>query len=231
MGFGGMGFGGEGSGSGSASPAHSVASAFASGPRSKYQRPDDWRPEFSMPKRGALTRLLSFGKSSPKLREGTMSKPALHWTLDAKAASCSWDVRRPPETYIVLPDQRHLTYLELQEGALNPPPLRLRLTHPLLPWTVHVAAGPGEVITIAHLLWSLHAALDRPVRQGDFWNPDISEDDRKVIHGAWMARCGGDQAVAAQGVKRVDYLGDRYVFEGLKRTAESWEMKMKPGRI
>ncbi|KAI5121766.1 hypothetical protein M0805_009577 [Coniferiporia weirii] len=221
------GFGKVGTGGGSP---QALATSYASGPRHQYKRPEDWRSDFSMPRPKTLSRLLSIGKGSKDSFRSMLGKPSLHFTLDAKSASCSWDVRRSPDSFLVLPEQRSLSYLELQEGALSPPPVRMKLTHPLLPWTVHVAAGPNEVVTVAHLLWTLHGELNRQVFQRDFWNDDVGEEDRKIIYAAWEARCAGDPALAGQGIKRVDFLGDRWVFEGLKRVGEGWEMKLKPGR-
>ncbi|EJC99118.1 uncharacterized protein FOMMEDRAFT_23033 [Fomitiporia mediterranea MF3/22] len=214
----------------SPSPSASVINGFASGPRSQYKRPEDWRQGFSMSKPGALTRVFSIGKGKNGSGFSLFNKPSVHWTLDVQKARCTWDVRKPPGHFLVLPDHRPLSYLELQEGAMSPPPLRMKLVHPKLPWTIHVAAGPGEVITVAHLLATVHAELNRQIFQQDFWNDDLSEHDRKRVHDAWSSRSGGDRAIAEQGIKRVDFLCDRYVFEGIKRVGEVWEMKLKSGR-
>lgn len=51
-------------GGSSASANQDSTNGFVSGPRYKYQRPGDWRPEFTMPKPGVLRRLLSIGRGS-----------------------------------------------------------------------------------------------------------------------------------------------------------------------
>lgn len=46
------------------SPAPSTSSTLTPGPRAQYKRPDEWRPEFTLPRPGTLSRLLSMGKGS-----------------------------------------------------------------------------------------------------------------------------------------------------------------------
>ncbi|KAL5498880.1 hypothetical protein ACEPAH_1398 [Sanghuangporus vaninii] len=221
---------GSGSSAGTGpSPSASVINGFAAGPRSSYKRPEDWREGFSMSRPNPLTRVFSFGLG------GLSGKPTLNKLLDAKQALCSWDVRRPPEAFHVLPSGKQLDFLQLNEGAMNPEPVRMKITHPKLPWTIHVDArssvgGQTCIVTIGHLLSTIYGELMRPVYSRDFWNDILSEEDRKKIHDAWAARCNGDHVVAQQGIKRVDFLLDRYVFEGLRRMGDGWEMKLKSGR-
>ena len=77
---------------------------------------------------------------------------------------------------------------------------------------------------------------------------DVGEGDRQRIHRAWAARCSVQAEVAcgevmsrereakcrefaSEGVKRVDFLGERTLFCGLKRRTvpggEVWEMRMR----
>ena len=57
-----------------------------------------------------------------------------------------------------------------------------------------------------------------------------AEDDRRRIYAAWGSRCKGNQKLAEQGLKRVDFLGDMFMFQGLKKVGDSWEMKLKSGQ-
>lgn len=145
-------------------------------------------------------------------------------------SACSWDIRQPLSSFKILPEQRPLSFLELQETAISPSPHRICLVHPFLPWYIIVEAGPGEVITVAHLLQSLQTELARPIFHSDFWNDDVDEENRKVIHAAWEERCRGNVVIAQEGIKRIDFLGDRCIFEGLKRDGNEWELKMKSWR-
>ena len=113
---------------------------------------------------------------------------------------------------------------------MDPPPLRMRIIHPLLPWTIHVDAGPGQVVTVSYLIHSLYQQLHRQVLTSDFWNDVLNEDDRRRIYAAWGSRCKGNQKLAEQGLKRVDFLGDMFMFQGLKKVGDSWEMKLKSGQ-
>lgn len=46
------------------SPSPSTSSTLAVGPRAQYKRPEEWRPGFTTPRPGTLSRLLSIGKGS-----------------------------------------------------------------------------------------------------------------------------------------------------------------------
>lgn len=106
----------------------------------------------------------------------------------------------------------------------------MRLVHPLLPWALDVAAEPGAIISISHLLTQVYYALQRQVMESDFWNDSLDEEDRKAVYEAWAGRCGGgaDRAEAARGLRRVDFLLDRWAFLGIARRGENeWELKCK----
>lgn len=107
---------------------------------------------------------------------------------------------------------------------------RARLIHPYLPWYIYVETPQGSVITVIFLLEVLFHDLQNPVLSSDFWNDELGEDDRKAIHSAWAARVGGNRELAEQGIKRVDFLCDRYMFEGLKRVGDDWELKLKSAK-
>ena len=77
------------------------------------------------------------------------------------------------------------------------------------------------------LLETLYFELQRSVVHSDFWNDTINEEDRKAIHEAWRLRVGDNRALAEEGIKRVDFLCRRTVFEGLKRVGDDWELRMK----
>ena len=108
--------------------------------------------------------------------------------------------------------------------------------------------GTSTVITVSHLLHTIHNELHRQIFESDFWNDAVGEGDRARIYDAWAKRCalladvsvGEEQGlereakrrqIASEGVKRVDFLGDRTLFYGLKRRStaggEVWEMRLR----
>jgi len=135
-----------------------------------------------------------------------------------------------PEFLEVHPERRPLSYLELQEAATSPPTNHMRLVHRSLPWYIVVQASNGNIITISHLLWTLYFELHRMVYEHDFWNEDVEEGDRRKIHDAWAARCQGDPDEALQGVKRVDFFGEKVIFEGFRKKDDEWEIKVRSQR-
>lgn len=147
--------------------------------------------------------------------------------------------------------------------------------HDLLPWALTITTGASPygvstIVTVGHLLNTIHSELHRQIFESDFWNDgelahcsrsfrlkfdmfiiaaDVGEDDRQRIHRAWSVRssvlaevnCGEEMSlereakcreIANEGVKRVDFLGERTLFYGLKRKSvpgggEVWEMRMR----
>lgn len=198
--------------------------------------------------------------SLPQLRvlKSSTAKSSPHRTLDgsnAASPACIWDVRLAPTT-ARLPSGQSFSYLELQEAAFSLPPKngRIVLVHELLPWALTLTAGvtslgTSTVVTVGHLLQTIHSELHRQIYESDFWNEAVGEGDRARIHQAWATRCSvlADVAVgeaqsrqreakcreiASEGVKRVDFLGDRTLFYGLKRRpanggGELWEMRFR----
>ena len=87
------------------------------------------------------------------------------------------------------------------------------------------------MVTVGHLLHTVFAELSHQVFHRDFWNDAMTEEHRKYIYSAWEARCAGNRSVAEQGIRRIDFLGDRWIFVGLRRVGDGeWQMKLKSGR-
>ena len=122
--------------------------------------------------------------------------------------------------------------LELQEAATNPPVTFLRLRHSLLPWFIEVNANtsPGDlrIITIGHLLSMIHLELRRQIEHNDFYNEDVSEEDRQRITAAFTTRTRDDAEDYSKGVRRIDFLGEEFVFVGIKKRGSEWILKTQP---
>ena len=98
------------------------------------------------------------------------------------------------------------------------------------PWYIDINANaqPGEnhhIITIGHLLTTLYLELQRQISHSDFYNEEVAEEDRRRINTAFLARVGDNQSEYVRGVRRVDFLGEEFVFEGIKKRGDEWVIK------
>ena len=165
--------------------------------------------------------------TSPIVRS-ILGRSGTHWSLDGRDRACSWDIRFAPTTsFIIRTENRPLDFIELHESAFDPPTNRIRIVHRLLPWYIYINVQNVSIITVSALLETLYFELQKSVVHSDFWNDTINEEDRKAIHEAWRLRVGDNRALAEEGIKRVDFLRRRIVFEGLKRVGDDWELRMK----
>jgi hypothetical protein len=110
----------------------------------------------------------------------------------------------------------------------------MRLRHSLLPWYIDINASssPGDrrIITIGHLLSVIHHELHRQIDQSDFYNEEVSEQDRQEITEAFRRRTYEDPMQYAKGVKRIDFLGENYIFVGIRKSRDEWVIKTIPAK-
>ncbi|TRM66163.1 hypothetical protein BD626DRAFT_486915 [Schizophyllum amplum] len=115
-----------------------------------------------------------------------------------------------------------LTHNDSLQFATSPPVAHMRLYHFRLPWYIDVMGTGGKGITVADVLLQIHAQLKSLLRAEDVENDEIIEDDRAEIRAAYWRRCGAH----ADKMRRVDFLCELTIFEGLVRNVEdgTWEM-------
>jgi hypothetical protein len=96
-----------------------------------------------------------------------------------------------------------------------------------MPWYIdaHTDANPVGV-TFRDLFNAIYQTLQTQIVDADFYNDELDDEERKKIAGAYRKRCGTNQSESAKGIRRVDFLMGRVVFEGLVKAKEGlWEMK------
>lgn len=103
----------------------------------------------------------------------------------------------------------------------------MRIYHARMPWYVDVRATNNPVgVTFADLFREIYEVMQVQIIDADFNNDEVDEEERRRITAAYRNRVGSDQSEAMKGIRRVDYLMGKVVFEGLIKGKEGlWEMK------
>ncbi|KAJ6508095.1 hypothetical protein DFH09DRAFT_942750 [Mycena vulgaris] len=104
----------------------------------------------------------------------------------------------------------------------------MRLMHPRLPWYVDVQSANG--ITVYDVLRTLFEKLKRQIVAQDFYNEELDARDREIVTRAFQDRFSMNGWESAReeklkGVKQVDFLGEEFIFVGLERRNDMWEIK------
>ncbi|KAI5898108.1 uncharacterized protein SCHCODRAFT_02721494 [Schizophyllum commune H4-8] len=213
----------------SSSPVHGYG-VTRSPPRARQYipRPLDWRPDF-IAHAGATT--------SQKGRNITITHdPTPRDLLDILAHKLPHppichDLRFPPMharcIQLSRPTQLGpLTPSDLMRSATQPPVAHMRLYHYRLPWYIDIVGAAGRAVTVHDVLTQLHTHLSVALRVEDVDNEELCDDDRDDIRRACWRRCG---AMQPDKLRRVDFLCELTVFEGLMRNVEdgTWEMVLR----
>ncbi|KAI0290159.1 hypothetical protein BC826DRAFT_913641 [Russula brevipes] len=104
----------------------------------------------------------------------------------------------------------------------------MKLFHPRLPWFIEVRTENGVGVTFHDLLVHIQSVLFSRIKNSDFYNSELTQDQREKISRAWKERCQYNQGEMNQGVKKVDYLMRDCIFVGLVRGRDGmWEIKTK----
>ncbi|KAL4064727.1 hypothetical protein V8B97DRAFT_1875834 [Scleroderma yunnanense] len=116
---------------------------------------------------------------------------------------------------------------ELRQPATDPPIMRMRITHHIIPqWPIDIGPPPvksvvGTIhpITLGDVLYTIHTSLGWKITHRDWDKLTISEQTE--IACSYTRRYASVPSAieleAVQGVRRVDYLGEKHVFRGLVR--------------
>ena len=130
---------------------------------------------------------------------------------------------------------------ELYQPATNPSITRMRITHHSIPqWPIdlkvhyydyHMAGGSQSPITVGDVLHTIYNSLHRQITHSDWYH--LGDYKQDVVAQAYHRRCRNAPCImdleAIQGVKRVDYLKERYIFRGLVKVHDEegffhWEL-------
>ncbi|TFK46538.1 hypothetical protein OE88DRAFT_1667552 [Heliocybe sulcata] len=195
--------------------------------------PASWRSNYE-PSKSRLGSLLRSKNVSGGKDFGDISHVALHPSLQyyPKDPPLTWDLRRPLAVSLQFHHlERRLSSFDLIQFASNPPVPDMHLIHTNTPWIITVQPDQAPSVTIHDLLQAIWEDMQQPIRNADYNNDVLTETDRGRIYTAWNERCGEDAEERSQGIRRVDFLCDKYIFEGLvpgKRGV--WEMKTRARR-
>ncbi|KAJ8456984.1 hypothetical protein ONZ51_g11800 [Trametes cubensis] len=193
--------------------------------------PRDWRPDFSMRGPGLFGNLALLTRARSKSLGGSESPPA-------KVTICSYirynsskppmwlDLRRQPETSLLFRAvNRPLFRQDLERFACEPPLPHIRLYHVHYPWYIDVDAANPSGVTLFELFCAIYSSMTQQIHYSDFYNIDMNNEFRDQIGEAWGKRCRTEQE-RASGVRRVDYLMDKYIMLGIQRGRDGlWEIK------
>ncbi|GLB40819.1 hypothetical protein LshimejAT787_0900340 [Lyophyllum shimeji] len=195
------------------------------------RRPRDWRPDYD-PRAG----LASYIPRVPRPRSDVIEwhdpmKRTPHEYLAYKPHQppIYLDLRFPPPlTLEFLQLRRAPNQLDFAQLATQPAAQGMRLVHPLLPWYIDVVQSHENGITVHDVVWQMCVQLDVPIQARHWYNEELDAAALEKMNRQFQLRTAGNPEEAARGVKRVDFLRGRVVFEGLVRTRNGlWEMKTR----
>jgi len=195
--------------------------------------PASWRSNFQLPK-SRLGSLLRSKSVSGGKDFGDISDVVLHPMLQyyPRDPPLTWDLRQPLAMSLQFHHlDRRLSSFDLIQFATNRPLPVLHLIHTATPWIITVESERAPSVTIHDLLQAIWEDMQRPIRHEDYYNDMLGDAERGRIHTAWNERCGEDAEERGKGIRRVDFLCESYIFEGLipgKRGV--WEMKTRARR-
>ncbi|KIM34906.1 hypothetical protein M413DRAFT_380614 [Hebeloma cylindrosporum] len=201
------------------------------------RRPRDWRPDYTA--RDGIAALATYlpklGRSKSDVQEYSDPTPRnLHPLL-------LWDPKAPPIYFNLrngdpftsssnihfLKLNRPHNHIDLAQLVCQPSADFLRLSHPRLPWYIDVFPKHPNGVTVGDIFERIHRQLHVPIQDNHFFNEELNEVDRSHLTFAFQDRVGDNPVLRAAGIFRVDFLGDKCVFEGLVRGQRGvWEMKM-----
>lgn len=110
--------------------------------------------------------------------------------------------------------------------ATTPSVHQLHLWHPCLPWTLLVRSSNPSGILVSDILRGMHEELMTPIGSHDWYNAEMTAEDRERIEETYKIRCGGDIEALMGGIRRMDWLGPNVGFLGLVKSWNGmWEIK------
>lgn len=118
--------------------------------------------------------------------------------------------------------------LDLAQLVTQPSAQALRLYHPRLPWYIDINQTHPNGVTLFDVLGQMWQQLDLQISGKHWYNEEVDDKLRAAITDAWTERCGGNEVEMSQGVKRIDWLRGKVIFEGLVKGKNGmWEIKTK----
>lgn len=145
-----------------------------------------------------------------------------------REAPVVWDLREDLSRVVFRDLKRQVTGYDLTRFTTEPPTPYMKLFHARLPWYIEVRTANGVGVTFYDLFSQIQAVLWSRIKNSDFYNNELTQDEREKIARAWKERCQYNQGEKNQGVKKVDFLMRDCTFVGLSRGRDgTWEIKTK----
>ncbi|OSD05075.1 hypothetical protein PYCCODRAFT_1282734 [Trametes coccinea BRFM310] len=200
--------------------------------------PREWRSDFRRKESGLFAGVVdklinTRGKSTPpadvELVLQAKAKPCLHLLYSSSKPPMCWDLRVSPSQMWSRVLKRQLLTADVAGFACEPPLKSLRLYHEMLPWYIDLEARSGSSgLTLYDVFYEIHCCMQHPISAADWLNEEMSPEYQDRVYNAYRLRCANNQQELAMGIKRVDYLADHFVMEGVVRAKNGlWEIKTR----
>ncbi|KAF8587747.1 hypothetical protein K439DRAFT_1630356 [Ramaria rubella] len=147
-----------------------------------------------------------------------------------------WDVGQDPSTSQHMTKHGGVEKLPapfLDEPATSPPVQKMRIVSDAFDWDINIAVPRGTVVTVRHIFGAIHGTLQNQLEK-DEWDAEPPNSKRNM-HRARCARLAKGPASykVDMHIKRVDTLGERTYFMGLKPVGpvedpEEWLLMLAP---
>lgn len=119
-----------------------------------------------------------------------------------------YDVRKPPQEWIA-----QLTWLQIKDTpALRTPTFKILIISKAFPWPIIISAPARNVVTCGAIFKELYKRLQKHVTAAECALVAVDIGRKKAIEDAAKLRQEKDKD---RRLKRIDWLGDTPVFEGL----------------
>lgn len=155
--------------------------------------------------------------------------PLLHYVPNSEPLTLTFDLRYPivhGNTLHFSQLQKNFNEVDLAQHAAYPPAPILRLYHPKLPWYVDVHQSHPTGVTVFDVLAQMSLQMQAPIHSRHYYNDVLDLADRSALGRGYKERCRGRLGENKKGVLQVDFIGDKFVFEGLARGKQGlWEIK------
>ncbi|KAG2337710.1 hypothetical protein BDR05DRAFT_894740 [Suillus weaverae] len=189
------------------------------------ERPRSWRRDFKF--KSGIASLLFRSKSASRLPDTSIDSARLSLASVLRHdGSVILDLRRSQHLLVIPALRRPVVANDLMQPATKPPTLFMRLYHTRLPWYIDVLPiGNGSYVTLGDLFMAICQFLSGQIRNEDYYNDELDDEDRSALKRAWEERCDNKKE-RMNGVKRVDFLREKYMFMGLTRGKSGmWQLR------